>query len=119
MIRTSGDLCYDLFAVITAEQRERLRQQRETYREQRAKHSEQLLRLKEEREDMKEKGYKHEDDLMKENAKLQVHSWNFVTCMIKRHPGYSDTTGLSQQEVLTDQMGHPMVLNEIDGYFFH
>ena len=63
-----------LFAGITAEQRERLRQQRETYREQRAKHSDQLLRLKEEREDMKEKGYKHEDELMKENAKLQVQN---------------------------------------------
>ena len=93
MIRTSGDLCYDLFAVITAEQRERLRQQRETYREQRAKHSEQLLRLKEEREDMKEKGYKHEDDLMKENAKLQVHSWNFSnTRYISRYQVWPDAT---------------------------
>ena len=102
------------FAVITAEQRERLRQQRETYREQRAKHSEQLLRLKEEREDMKEKGYKHEDDLMKENAKLQVHKINIVICMINRHPDCSDTTGLSQQEVLTDQMCRPLMRGKID-----
>ena len=51
-----------------------MRQQRETYREQRAELSDKLLRLKEEREDMKEKGYKHEDELMKENAKLQVRS---------------------------------------------
>ena len=76
--------------MITAEQRERLRQQRETYREQRSKLSEQLLRLKEEREDMKEKGYKHEDDLMKENAKLQVHSTNIVNCMVYVQPYIKD-----------------------------
>ncbi len=37
----------------------------------------QLLKLKEQREALKEGGAKHEDDIMKENARLQVrvHLW--------------------------------------------
>ena len=60
-------------AGLTREKRDQLLRQRETQMQLREEKTEKLLRLKEEREDMKERGFKHEDELMRENAKLQVH----------------------------------------------
>jgi len=52
--------------------------QKEQYEKAAEKLEDQLLKLKEQREALKQQGQKHEDTIMKENAKLQVHS-NEVT----------------------------------------
>ncbi len=59
-------------AGITAEQREKFKEQRGQYLEANEKLEAQLMKLKEQREELKERGAKHEDDIMKENARLQV-----------------------------------------------
>ena len=40
----------------------------------------QLLKLKEQREILKGQGHKHEDNIMKENAKLQVNHHRVKNC---------------------------------------
>ena len=51
---------------------EKLLKQREQYEVAAEKLEDQLLKLKEQREILKGQGHKHEDNIMKENAKLQV-----------------------------------------------
>ena len=57
---------------ITREQHEKWKKQKQQYLEAKEKLEAQLLRLKEQREALKEDGAVHEDQIMKENAKLQV-----------------------------------------------
>lgn len=59
---------------LSADQREKLLKQREQYEVAAEKLEDQLLKLKEQREILKGQGHKHEDNIMKENAKLQVNS---------------------------------------------
>ena len=66
--------CTFIVLGITKEQREKLVVQEKQYLDAKVKLEEQLLKLKEEREDLKEGGSKHEDDIMRDNAKLQVHT---------------------------------------------
>ena len=54
------------------EKREKLLKQREQYEKAAEKLEDQLMKLKEQRENLKAQGNKHEDNIMKENAKLQV-----------------------------------------------
>ena len=49
-----------------------LLKQREQYEKAAEKLEDQLMKLKEQRENLKAQGNKHEDNIMKENAKLQV-----------------------------------------------
>ena len=42
----------------------------------------QLLKLKEQREILKGQGHKHEDNIMKENAKLQVNDSLFLSRIV-------------------------------------
>ena len=58
---------------LSADQREKLLKQREQYEVAAEKLEDQLLKLKEQREILKGQGHKHEDNIMKENAKLQVY----------------------------------------------
>ena len=46
--------------------------QQKQYLDAKLKLEDQLLKLKEEREALKERGNQHEDNIMRENAKLQV-----------------------------------------------
>ena len=57
---------------ISSEQRGKLSEQKSQYGEARTKLEGQLLKLKEQREALKAGGAKHEDNIMKENARLQV-----------------------------------------------
>ena len=59
---------------LSEEQREKLLKQREQYEKAAEKLEDQLMKLKEQREHLKAQGNKHEDNIMKENAKLQVRS---------------------------------------------
>ena len=61
---------------LSEEQREKLLKQREQYEKAAEKLEDQLMKLKEQRENLKAQGNKHEDNIMKENAKLQV-GWFF------------------------------------------
>ena len=60
---------------LSADQREKLLKQREQYEVAAEKLEDQLLKLKEQREILKGQGHKHEDNIMKENAKLQVNHY--------------------------------------------
>ena len=62
---------------ITREQHEKLKTQQKQYHDAKEKLEAQLLKLKEQREALKEDGAVHDDQIMKENAKLQV-SDNFL-----------------------------------------
>ena len=57
---------------ITREQHEKLKAQQKQYHDAKEKLEAQLLKLKEQRETLKEDGAVHDDQIMKENAKLQV-----------------------------------------------
>ena len=57
---------------LSEDQREELLKQREQYEKAAEKLEDQLMKLKEQRENLKAQGNKHEDNIMKENAKLQV-----------------------------------------------
>ena len=59
---------------LSEEQREKLLKQREQYEKAAEKLEDQLMKLKEQREHLKAQGNKHEDNIMKENAKLQVRT---------------------------------------------
>ena len=48
----------------------------------------QLLKLKEQREILKGQGHKHEDNIMKENAKLQVNTFKLVKGFSFTHLSY-------------------------------
>ena len=58
--------------LLSSEQRDKLLKQKEQYEKAAEKLEDQLLKLKEQREALKQQGQKHEDNIMKENAKLQV-----------------------------------------------
>lgn len=60
------------FLGITKEQHDKLKDQQRAYLDARDKLEAQLLKLKEQREGLKEDGHVHDDQIMKENAKLQV-----------------------------------------------
>ena len=57
---------------ITRDQHEKLKAQQKQYHDAKEKLEAQLLKLKEQRETLKEDGAVHDDQIMKENAKLQV-----------------------------------------------
>ena len=57
---------------ITREQHDKLKAQQKQYYDAKEKLEAQLLKLKEQRETLKEDGAVHDDQIMKENAKLQV-----------------------------------------------
>ena len=61
---------------LSEEQREKLLKQREQYEKAAEKLEDQLMKLKEQREHLKAQGNKHEDNIMKENAKLQVRMFS-------------------------------------------
>ena len=66
---------------ITREQHEKLKTQQKQYHDAKEKLEAQLLKLKEQREALKEDGAVHDDQIMKENAKLQV-SDNFLVKLL-------------------------------------
>ena len=57
---------------MTKEQHDKLKVSQKTYLDAKEKLDDQLLKLKERREAYKEEGHVHEDNIMRENAKLQV-----------------------------------------------
>ena len=60
------------FSACKNSSRRRGLKQREQYEKAAEKLEDQLMKLKEQREHLKAQGNKHEDNIMKENAKLQV-----------------------------------------------
>ena len=64
---------------LSEDQREKLLKQREQYEKAAEKLEDQLMKLKEQREHLKAQGNKHEDNIMKENAKLQVKIFLFLS----------------------------------------
>lgn len=57
---------------MSKEEHDKLKAQRQQYRDAMRKLEDQLMKLKEQREALKASGAKHEDLIMKENARFQV-----------------------------------------------
>ena len=67
-----SNFIFFLVGPLSDDQRDKLLKQREQYEVAAEKLEDQLLKLKQNREALKSQGNKHEDNIMKENAKLQV-----------------------------------------------